>query len=259
MAKAKKVAKRIYRKRRPRKSVSIAKLVRKVNSIARTYKPELKEVVYSNGNTLVTLGQVFGNINAYYASDVTPVVSTGSSSLTRVGSSFRLKNIRLMYQLSAQSNMGQCPTIIKWYLVSVKGQPVTAASFTSLMFETNPFIFTSGGVNAGIIDANCQINHDYKSNYTIVKRWTDYFPMEFFSSGVPCKNKVVNVSWKTPKLIQFDNNTNNILTGQLILIGLCSSGNTNTTTGSTNTGIPITQANTGFVFHTNMRFHYYDD
>lgn len=249
--------KRVYKKR-PRRTTSVAKLARQVQKISNTYKPELKEIVYSNGNSSVPIGQMAINNNAYYSYSCTPVVSQGTTSVTRVGSSIRLKSIRLMYQLNWMDNTGNVPTLLKWYLVRVKGTPITPSLLPQLMFELNPFVFTAGGVNASIIDSNSQLNTDFRSNYQIVKYWKDFLPMENLGSGLPSKNRVVNVNWKVPLKIQFDNNTDNVLSNQLVLIGLASAGNTGLSS-STLKNVPTQGALTGYYFNTNMRFQYYDD
>jgi hypothetical protein len=82
--------------------------------------------------------------------------------------------------------------------------------------------------------------------------------MENLGSGLPSKNRTINVSWKVPLKIQFDNNTDNVLSNQLVLIGLASAGNVGLS-ASTLRNVPTQGALTGYYFNTNMRFQYYDD
>lgn len=247
------VKKRVYRKR---KSTNVAKLSKAVKKLQRNFKPELKELIYSNNNNNVYIGQVLQNTAGFYASDVTPSPTQGATYQQRIGSVIRLKHFRLQYQLIAQSNYNQ-PCSIRLMLVRVKGNPVTASGFVNDMYNPNPFIY-NGAVNAGIVDYNSLLNQDFKKNYQIVKSQSIRIGIENYNNAVMVRNGVMDIWWKTPMEILFDGNTQNLMSGQLLLIGLASSGNYSISANSTLSGIPITTLGSGFNFNTNLMFEYYD-
>lgn len=256
--------KRRYVRRRVKKAVkkptrrvtTVARLAKKVRTLQRNFKPELKELVYTNGSSNVYIGQVIQNTAGFYASDVTPSPTQGATYQQRIGSTIRLKHFRLQYQLIAQSNYNQ-NCMIKMLLVRVKGAPVTPSSFVNDMYNPNPFIY-NGGVNAGIVDATSLLNQDYKKNYQVVKSKTIRIPIENYANSIAVRNGVLDVWWKTPMEILFDGNTQNLMSGQLILILLANSGNYSISANSTLSGIPVTTLGTGFNFNTNLMFEYYD-
>lgn len=256
--------KRKYVRRRVKKAVkkstrrtpTVAKLAKQVRTLQRNFKPELKELIYSNNNTNVYIGQVIQNSAGFYASDVTPSPTQGTTYQQRIGSAIRLKHFRLQYQLIAQSNYNQ-PCSIKMMLVRVKGAPVTPSSFVNDMYNPNPFIYL-GANNAGIVDYNSLRNQDFVKNYEIVKSQTIRIGIEQYNNATMVRNGTFNVWWKTPMDILFDGNTQNLMSGQLILIALASSGNYSISANSTLSGIPITTLGTGFNFNTNLMFEYYD-
>lgn len=237
---------------------TVTTLSKQVDRLVRNFKPELKEIVYTNGNNLITLGQVLGNNNGYYAYDVTPVCIQGVGETSRLGSGIRLKSFNLRFQFISQPVFGQ-PISFRMFMFRVKGTPITASTFSALVFDTNPFIFTSGGLNAGIIDYNSQFNTDYIGNYQIVAQKKIFMNNRNYSaSGSQIINGVMKHTWSVPMEVGYDGNTNNILKNQLILVVLPSAGNSSGSVVSTLTGIPVQAVNTGVTFNTSLKYNYYD-
>lgn len=248
-------------KKPARRNTSVAKLAKQVRTLSRNFKPELKNMAYTNGNININVGQVIQNSAGFYAYDVTPIMSQGVTVGSRLGSDIRLKSLNWRFQAYSQSATAQ-PIGFKVYIFRNTGAPITAASFVAEVFQTNPFIYTTpGNVNAGIIDYNSNINDDYKGNYQLLafRRYT-LKTKDYSAALVSQVNSTVKVYFKTPLRISFDANTNNIMKNQLFAVILCNSGNASATANTTGlTGIPVTGMNTGMWLNTNTEFKYYDD
>nr|WAE42358.1 MAG: capsid protein [Cressdnaviricota sp.] len=248
--------KRVGRRRRP--TTTLAKQVATLR--ARMPVPEVKHIDYSNASAELFLGQVNVNANNYYSLDVSPYPAEGTGFSQRIGADICLKKTLLKFQFVGQSSM-TTPVKIKMLWVHVKGVPATsAATVVANMFYVNPFICTSGGANAGIIDYNSDFNPDFGSaSYKILKQKTISLPMEQFSSGFDVKSIAYPITYgKKGHHVRFNGDGSTLAHGQIILILLADCGNSSTSTGSTLLNIPHAALESGVTFNLYYRHDYTD-
>lgn len=252
--------KRVIRKKAPykKRSMSIAKLTRQVKNLSRNYKPELKELGMTNGNLATYVGQVAGNLPGYFSSDITPIPGQASSVSGRIGSKIALKRLEATFQFIAQGNLNT-PINIKIGFIRVKGIPLGTTTVVNDVWNVNPFIYTSLGANAGIVDYNSAVDHDFRRNFQFIGFRKIRFYMENYAAGVGVKTVKMNMRFKTPLTVNYDGNTNNIASGQIVLVILTDAGNYSATVASTNTGIPIQTVSSALQFNYQLLHYYFDD
>lgn len=254
--KGRRVAKRKapYKKR----ALSMAKLTKQVRAIKRNFKPELKEVVMTNANLATYVGQVAGNTVGYFAADLTPLPGQGTSTSGRIGSKIRIKKIGAEFQFIAEGNLNT-PINLKICFIRVKGIPIGPTTVVNDVWKVNPFIYTSLGVNAGVVDYNSYVDTDYRRNFTFLGYRRVHFPMEQYAAGVGVKTVKMNMNFKTPITVNFDNNTNNVASGQIVCVILADAGNYSATVASTFTGIPIGSVSSALQMNYVTTNYYFDD
>lgn len=254
-----KAPKKTGKSKKSKKSVSKKSSIdNRVLRLERNNKPEEKEIVVSNLNVPVFVGQVAGNLPGYYSADITPIAGQGATTSGRIGSRIRLKSFLATLQFAGQGNYNT-PINLKIMFIRTKGIPVGSTTVVNDIFKPNPFIYTSGGVNAGIVDYNSYYDYDYKRNFQILAIKHVKLPLDFYQAGTGVKTVKIHVNPKSPMTINFDNNTNNIASGQISMVILCDSGNYSATVASTCTGIPIGTVSSGMQFQYIITHYYIDE
>lgn len=244
---------RVRRASKPRKPV--AKLARKVQKIARVVS-----AVEKKRNTFTftqPVGQVNQNGNGYYCTDVTPMPSEGNTITTRNGSRISLMSLHYNFQIAAQGSLAECPTKLKFMLISMKGFPYSAGAvqaFPTSAFSSNLWI------NSAIVDYNSMINPDYRNLFSVVATKTVYLPASSATTGTQPVQKSFSFGhkFKRPHVVRFNADSATLITGQLLLVILADTGNMSTTSVCTLTGVEQTAINTGVNVRCNG-IHYFTD
>lgn len=82
--------------------------------------------------------------------------------------------------------------------------------------------------------------------------------MDSITSGLYVKNIKFGVTYKNHH-VRFNSNTTQHTVGQLLMYIQPDTGNCSTVTGSTLSGVPVTQINTGATFNYNITHYFVDN
>lgn len=263
-ARARKVVKKFARKRvwKPytqlkggRGYSNRMKLYKEVAALKKVINAE-KKSINTNYTSNLAVAQVNGNVSGHYTGVFHPVPASGSGSSQRTGASIKLHSFFVNMQITGQSAMTAGMKLL-YEVYLVKGTPFgTAADFSTSVFQPTQFI--SGNAT---IDMNAQYDPDYFGRF-----------QKIFSKRITmipdATSSMVNV--KTIKFggkyfggkghhLRFDNDTSNIVNGQLLYVIRADRGNCSTSTASTLTGIPITAINTGVTINWVCTHYFYDN
>jgi len=245
---------RVYKKRpyvRKAKRTGVKKMVSTI--VKRMMPPvEKKRISAAFSATDYTMGQVAGNANAYYAADVTPLVSQGDAVNQRAGSLISVCSLHMTLQLR-QMSAATSPVKITFYLVYCRGFN-TLANIVPSLWNTNNYI----GVGTQIYDTGSDMNIDNIANYRILKKFNAYLkPDQFTGQQMPLA-KTVGLKFRKPLNVRYDGNNNTVNNGSLHLVAFASNGNASTATASTLANVPVTAINTGQFINYNIKFYYTD-
>ena len=229
----------------------MGRLAKDVMYLKSVLNPEKKRFQFYNPDNLI--GQVNGNTDGGFFTDVTPIPSQGITYDTRNGASIKLHSTMWHFQFTQQVGVvADIKLILE--IFSIKGDPYTGFTFRNERYLPNPFI--SG---ADIRDYNCQINADNFMKGKLVARRKITIRQDEVSS---VKN-LVDV--KIPILynkgqghhIRFNKDTTTVESGQLCMVIRADRGNIGAV--STLSGIPDVGLNTGVNMAFNCINYYYDN
>lgn len=244
------------RMRRGSRKQSIKRLSKRITTLARNIAPEKKRIDLSNANTTEFLGQVNINATNHYYQDVTPLPSLGASAFGRTGSAINIVSGFFKFQFRTQgSTTTPIKVILEWW--HVKGAPQSALQFTSNLFNVNQWVYTSGGVIAGIIDYNSEMDPDFMGQSRILRRKTIVMPQNNFTSGIQLKNVNIGLKFKKGLHVRFNGDSATVADGQIMLTIRADSGNTGGS-ASTLTGLGNQTASSGLTFNFDQRWYYHD-
>lgn len=228
-------------------STRIAKDVAMLKKMINAEKKETSEQTYT-----FDVAQVNFNNNGYKTYDVTPIISQGVTGQTRNGNSVKLHSMVFKGQLLQQSNNHhQGKVKIEFFLN--KGTPFAPWSDTDL-----PNIYNANTLNT-IHDINSTRATDTFKNWIKVGSKTLSVKQDNYSGVQGWRDFVIPLKFKSYHLKYDDGNTNAIRNGQLIMVVLADSGNSNGTNLSTITNIPVTAILTGFRVVMTQKTWYYDN
>lgn len=232
------------------KALKVGKIARDVMYLKSVLNPEKKRHNVAGLGQIV--GQVYQNSNGAYVADVTPNPSVGTGYATRNGSSIKLHslsmNIQFYDQLNSDSNIKG-----KILFVQVKGNPQTAGTFFTEMF--NPNVFIGGG--GTIIDYNSSFNPDIRPQWKLLRSFNFTHRNDAHSTQKGITTRRVGLKFKNYH-VRFSKDTNSVENGQIIMIILLDNGNSSAT-ASTLTNIPNQGASTGLVLDYSIDNYYYDN
>ncbi len=234
-------------------SLSFTKLLHDVNILKEIINSEKKRVeVKYNGS----IGQVDSNGNGYYAIDITPLAQVGTSYDGRTGASIKVHSGIIQLQILAQANQDS-PMRGRVLIFKVdQDNTIASADFCVKEYlDWNPFV----GSGTEMVDYFSLRNPDNFTKYQqiIDKKWT--LKADNHSNERMITDITIPLRFNSHH-VKYEKNSNTIInSGRIIMVILCDSGNRNTTTASTLSGVPVTAANTGAFFHMFTRFNYYDN
>lgn len=236
--------------------LSLTRILKDVKYLKEAINAEKKQ--FKLNGQLIRVGQTIGNVNGFYAFDVTPLPAQGTTSETRNGNSIKLSSSYYRFQIS-QNSATTNPIKFKLRLDLVKGQPRDVGTWVSSTKDINPFM--SGSV------------YDYNSNQNIdvIKQYTKVFERKYVikQDSITGGNQILNIDIPI-KYFQgngthvkyLTDGTTNVATGQMILSMVVDNGNASDT-AITNaiTGGPLNSlaVNTGLFMSYNIIHYFYDN
>lgn len=239
--------KRAYKKRIYKsKPTGVRKLSNDVRILKRQVAGEKK--TFTDGLIVGTpLGQCNVNSDVGWAQDMTPRPPSSSGYQGRNGRQIKLTSCSIQYQISQQVNSTN-PINIDMYIVRVVGDPqAVGTAYTNFMLA-NPI--------TGVRDTMSTRNINYFKDFRVIKKIRCYLPQDAATGNQAIKTGRVNL--KLSHYVNFLNDTNTIVNGQLMMFAFASAGNS----GGVNSTLPnvIEQNNgTGCVVQTYTKFWYTDN
>lgn len=231
------------------------KLYAEVAALKKVINAEKKQI-NTNYTTNLAVAQVNGNASGHYAGVFNPSPASGSGSVQRTGASIKLHSFYMNMQITGQSAMvAGMKLIYEVYLI--KGTPyATPADFVTNVFQPTQFI--SGNTT---YDMNAQYDPDFFGRFQKIYSKRIYMQPDSTTSMVNVKTIRFGGKYFGGKghHLRFDNDTSNLINGQLLYVIRTDRGNCSTSTASTLTGIPITAVNTGVTINWVCSHYYYDN
>lgn len=241
------IKKRYYAKGK----VNVARLASDVAIVKRMINAEKKAISFNQN--AIPIGQVIGNLDGYFAYDITPVLTQGNLGNQRNGDSVKMCSWHATMQVIQQSACTQRMNF-KMYIFEQLGNPITSGTITPQVFSTNNFV----GGGGAIIDYNSQLNTGNfgKQKLRYFKQFS-IAPDNF--TGQP-GFKTLNFGGKLQHHIRYNGPLSTpCQNGQLWMVILCDSGNCSTTVASGLSNIPVGAINTGALINIHLRQYYYDN
>lgn len=218
-----------------------------------------KKFFKTTSTTPLFLGQVNGNVSGHNMIYSTPRPAQGDGQQYRQGSSIKLisqrYNLQFIQESAAQSGF---KGVI--YVVETKGKPIGPLSIANEideMFFGNQWI---SNYNAGtqIYDLCCRRNVDYMGNCRILRRIPFNIKQDAISSQTQVKTVSFGMKYKN-RHVKFDGNTTDVSGGELFLVVMMDTGNCNSVTACTLSGVPITAINTGVSCNWDITSYFVDN
>lgn len=256
----KKQGKRVYNLARKRYmkngSVNVQKIVKDVNYLKSVLNPEKKRNQQLNTSGF-GIAQCFGATGSgIFTADITPIMSQGTTAETRNGASIKLHSSHMKFQFRHQASAVQRINFCM-YVVSIPGQPYTASGTAASNFmNLNQFVLNAGV--PAIIDYNSDRNQDYFKHFRVLRKVKFSLQQNDIAGQSVIKNVHVGLKYKNHH-IKFNNNSNTIAEGQLMLFIFADSGNSSATTASTLSNVPVAAVNTGAVMNYDINHYFYDN
>lgn len=234
--------KRIYR----RKPTGVRKLSNDVRLLKRKIAGEKK--TFTDGLVPQTsIGQCNVNADSVWTLDMTPTPPTGTGYSDRIGRQIKLVSMSLQYQVSQQVN-ATSPIKIDMYICRIVGAPQNANVLYNNFMLFNPI--------TGVRDAMSTRDLNYFKDYRVIKKITCYLSQDQASGNQVIKTGRVNM--KLNHFVNFDEDSNTVTDGQLMMFAFASTGNK----GAVNSTLPnvVNQdPGTGAVIQTYTKFWYTDN
>lgn len=230
----------------------LAKDVSILKGIINSEKFRLETQIPTTGN--VAIGQVDGNSSGHFIADVTPYPSQGDGYNNRQGNSIRWKSSHYSFFFRRQST-AQGPCKIHIQFIKVIGEPYTTPSnILGRFIEPNRWI--SGG---SIYDTASDRKPEYYRQFRVIRSKTYYFKNLDYANQ-PAQQKTVNIGFKLSNHhVKWNNNSNTLAQGQVLMLITMDTGNCSTSTVSTLDDIVNTGTSTGMIMNCNRVDYYYDN
>lgn len=238
--------------------LSSSRLIKDVAMLKAVINSEKKkrEVTIDNASTPTPIvGQCNANSSGHYLIDVTPVPPQGVGYNNRNGQSIKWVSSHYSFYFKRQvSNINSCRVRIQW--IKVIGQPfANTADILGKYIEPNRWI---GGGN--IYDNASDRKSEFFKNFRVLKTQYVNFGEIDLSGQQSTDSKIVNCGFKLKEHhVKFNNNTDTLSEGQVLLLITMNSGNCNAATTSTLDDIALTSPGTGVQFCHNRLDYYYDN
>lgn len=238
--------------------VSTARLIKDIALLKATINAEKKRFVQTTANAQ-QLAQVVANASGHFIADITPLIPQGSGNSQRNGSSVKPHSMFMEMQFFHQANTQQ-KTRYELEIFIVKGVPISSMSTAvTQLYNGNNFI---AGQNAGspiIIDAMSSRDQDYFKDFKRIYKKNFTIDPDQFSGQSVIKYLKIGIKFKNGYHVKYNDDTNNLSAGQLIMLIRADNGNCSGATACTLTGVPVTGINTGAYLNYNNTYYYYDN
>lgn len=243
---AKKPLRKAYRNKGKRTASGVKKLANDVRVLKRQMAGEKK--TFTDGLVPQTsIGQCNVNADSLWTLDMTPTPPVGVGYSDRIGRQIKLVSMSIQYQISQQVNC-KSPMTIDMYICRIVGSPQNSTTLYNNFMLFNPI--------TGVRDTMSTRDLNFYKDYRVIKKITTYLPQDAATG-----NQVIRtgrLSCKLNHYINFDEDTNVVTDGQLMMFAFASTGNK----GASNSTLPnvVNQdPGTGAVIQTYTKFWYTDN
>lgn len=229
----------------------IARDVMYLKSLVNSEKKRFSIAVFDQVAGQIAATSATTAVDGFYCADMTPVMGQGVTNSTRNGSSVRVCSINFQCQVKQQSGT-LSPKKLKFIWVLNRGITTSTTNFANNYISVNPF--------NGYRDFNSSINPDFIKNFTILRQKIVTIPADNLTNQLMIKDFRVGFRFKSGHHIRYDGNTSTVNAGQMFLIVLGDSGNTQATgyTGPNN-GLTQVGASTGSLINYVNTLYFYDN
>lgn len=237
--------------------VRIKQIAKDVMMLKNVLNPERKEFRVFNdpaNDDSIDIGQCTGNVNAFYALDVSCIPAQGTTSITRTGNSIKISQLKCRFSVFQQTNTAQD---IKGKVMFLAPKvPVTNVdTMVTQYFEPTPFL------NVSIQDYNSHFNADYRKQFVLLG--TKYFKLKAdnLSTQEQQLSFGYNLNFKNFHTKFTTDGSQSIASGQIVMVVLVDSGNAANSTASTIKNIVPSGGGvmTGLTFNYNLLYYFYDN
>lgn len=224
------------------------------SEIDKKIKLEKKRVNLNYNPTDYTMGQVAGNAEGYFGSDISPIIAQGDGVDQRSGSLVNITSMYMTLQLR-QMSAGQSPALIKFYIIRARGyNDSTASDVVTNLWNTNNFI----GTGSQITDYLSDMKIDMLGNYQILKTFTVSLKPDNYTNQQMPVAKIIKLKWKKGLTYRLVSNSTAVSQGRMFLFGFASNGNASASVASTLANVPITAVSTGQLINYNIKYYFTD-
>lgn len=236
----------------------LPKLYKDVMSLQKMINAEKKkrEVTIDNTSTPSPIvGQCNVNNSGHYILDVTPKPPQGVGYNNRNGQSIKWVSSHYSFFFQRQaSNINKCTIKLQW--IMVKGEPFqNTADILGKYVEPNRWI--GGGV---IYDNASDRKSEYFKTFKVLKTKYVSFGETDLTGAQTTDSKIVNLGFKLKNHhVKYNNNTDTLSEGQILLYVTMNSGNCSPTTVSTLDDVALKTQATGVTFCHNRLDYFYDN
>lgn len=233
-------------------NTSLKLLEKKVEGLIQVRETKLFSIAPSNFPHVV--GQVLFNSTGHGIYEISPYIIQGTGFSNRVGNVITILKSRYQfqfYQMSATASNVR----VKILLYETEGIPESIITQATVLLNPNVWL-NSYNAFSNIRDFNSAFNPDGKRAYKLIKTKFINVKMDGTSPQIVVADSSMTIT--KPYKVVFDQNTNNMRTGQRFIIVLCDNGNASAVNSSTLYGLPNPQINSGLMFNFKVDFYYND-
>lgn len=235
---------------KPRRKYARSSGIKKLSSDVRLLKRKIagEKKTFTDGLVPQTsIGQCNVNADSTWTLDMTPTPPVGTGYSDRIGRQIKLVSMSVQYQVSQQVN-AKSPIKIDMYICRIVGTPQNATTLYNNFMLFNPI--------TGVRDAMSTRDLNFFKDYRVIKKITVYLPQDAATGNMVIRTG--RLSCKLNHYVNFDEDSNTVTDGQLMMFAYASTGNK----GGTNSTLPnVAQQDpgTGAVIQTYTKFWYTDN
>lgn len=220
----------------------------------------LKSIINSEKFRLETkidglgVGQLNGTGSGHYIVDVTPIPSQGDGYNNRQGNSIKLHASHYDFFFQKQTNSaGPYKVIIElWKVVGEPYSNVTSGIINKI-FEKNQWID-----NYDVFDTSSNRKQEQFKNFRCLRRKVVTIPASDYATQNIQKMTEFGIKYKEHH-VKFNNNTNTLTNGQLIMTIRVDTGNWSTTVTGTADNVANNATSSALAFSWAKHDYYYDN
>lgn len=224
----------------------MARDLTKIKAALNTEKKSVSTIELTNTN----IGQCNADANTGQAIiDITPLIDQGVGYNERTGNSVKLVSMAVKGQVKQMTNTRH-PMRIKVVYFKLRGIPEGASTIQSnnMLFDVNPI--------TTVTDLQSDRNLNYFRQFQVLKTQYLYLPADPTNGERMIRN--FSFVTKMNHHIKYNQDTNTITEGQLLMAFYCDSGNVSTSTAST-LNVPIQAVSSGATLQYHTKFFYVDN